>query len=310
MFNLQKNLLERRNIELDPDLAKHYLTYNNYEAQRDVRKNHVANLAKKMIDGSFRFGEIAFAVNGIDKDWMANGQHVCHAVMESGVTVPCVLEKFKISNKRDGSELFKQFEIAGRSLSDFVNAERIALGLTDWPKWYASMIVSAGLLQEYPSRQFKAHTSGGISSPSKLFLTTADKAELLRKYVSIGEKIRPILLPQGKKSIRTEIKHLAKTPIVFVIMETFKIAPKQAILFWTRVRDGERLLKEMPEKKLREFLIGANRNIRKIYEHLPISNHEYVYRCHIAWNAKMENGTTKLAYRPEKQPPKLRRGVA
>ena len=309
MFDLRKNLIERRNIELDPVWAKHYLTYNNYEAQREVRPGHVANLAEKMINGSFRFGEVAFACNGADKDLMVNGQHICHAVIDSGITVPCVFEKFKVSKKADVSDLFRQFEIAGRSLNDFVNAERIALGLESWPKWFASIIVSAATLGEKPTKSF--HTTGSLSGigKAKVFVTKEDKALLLKKYVSIGEKIRPILLPKGAKSIRRDVKHIAKAPIVWVIINTVKIAPQQAKMFWERVRDGERLLKDMPEKRLRDFLIGANRNIRKIYEHLPISNHEYVYRCHVAWNAKMTDVPTKLSYRPGNKPPKLISGL-
>ena len=102
MTDLRKNLIERRFIELDPELAKHYLTLNTFEAQRDPKPDHIKELSEKMEDGRFRFGEVAFAYypNGGQQDIMMNGQNICHAAMATGITIPCVLERFKIENKR------------------------------------------------------------------------------------------------------------------------------------------------------------------------------------------------------------------
>ena len=94
MLDLRKRLIDRQMIELDPDLAKHYLKFNVYETQRQLRPGHVDELAGKMRQGLFRFGEVAFGrvvLNGKRKkvDLMLNGQHVCEGVIQSGETVPC-----------------------------------------------------------------------------------------------------------------------------------------------------------------------------------------------------------------------------
>lgn len=50
---------ERKNV--GPDLAKHYLTFNTYVGQRPIRAAHVKELSDKMIEGLFRYGNLAFA---------------------------------------------------------------------------------------------------------------------------------------------------------------------------------------------------------------------------------------------------------
>jgi len=77
--------------------------------------------------------------------------------------------------------------------------------------------------------------------------------------------------------------------------------------FWIKVRDGENLTKNMPEMKLREFLMSINSLVtRKAYTYRLVSNHEYIYKSVLAWNSFITGKPTNLAYRPEADIPTVR----
>ena len=292
---------ERKFVDLDVDLAKHYLNFNDYPAQRETRVGHINDLSEKMIDGRFRFGEIAFAVskNGEEREVMMNGQHVCHAVIESGVTVPCVIERFLVGNALESSTLFKQFENFSRTQSDFNNAESIGLDL-DWPKYIVNVVISAAVIDS-KNKEGRAITDGGntgIRVPN--WLTREKKSLLIRKYLKEGEFIKSILGGLSRK----ETQHICRSAIVFVMMNTWRVNDMYADIFWTRVRDGEGLRKKDPEKKLREFLLRVNMRYTQ-YSHRRATNHEFICKASLAWNAARRGTTTNLAYSPMKKIPAL-----
>jgi hypothetical protein len=307
MINLRKNLIERRMIELDPDLAKHYLEYR-YEKQRDVRPLHVVDLAKKMENGLFRFGEVAFAShNGTTV--LINGQHVCNAVIKSGATVPCILEKFKVNDRLELSEAFRQFEILPRSLSDMVKVEADALKLK-WPPWISSLIVSAAILEKANQRKL-GHTTTTTTTVSHgdnvKYMSKDDKVRLLGSYLEEGAFIADILTINGTKQSHFNTKHLSRKAIILIMMKSSRINSNDARIFWERVRDGENLNRTMPEMKLREFLVQTRSSIRpSAYAARRVSDHEYAYRCALAWNAFRKNKPTNLAYHPDAEVPILK----
>lgn len=307
MINLRKNLIERRMIELDPDLAKHYLEYR-YEKQRDVRPLHVVDLSKKMENGLFRFGEVAFAILNSDS-FLINGQHVCNAVIKSGVTIPCILEKFRIENNMELSEAFRQFEILPRSLADMVKVEANALKLK-WPNWVSSLIVSAAIAEKGNQKKLGQPATTVINNISHIentkYMSKDDKVRLLGKYLQEGAFIANILTINGTKQSQSNIKHLSRKSVALIMMKSWRVSNNDAYIFWERVRDGENLNKAMPEMKLREFLIQTRSTIRpSVYMTRRVTDHEYAYRCALAWNAFRRNKPTNLSYHPDAEIPKL-----
>ena len=306
MSDLRKCLIERRMVEVDPGKAKHYLTFNIYDRQRRIRLPHVDDLANKMAEGKFRFGDIAFvSING-SRDILVNGQHVCSAIVQADSTMPCMVEKFKAKDELEASEIYRQFEILPRSLADMVSVEALALGL-DWPIWVASVVVGAAVLEKTLTKKGtiqKSVAGRGISTyASKGYITKEDKVNLLGKYLDEGGFVSYMLTDGVTKK---EVAHIRKTALVYTMFKTWQKDHTAANAFWTNVRDGEHLDKGSPEMKLRNFLLLAGlESINSKYKKRSISNNEYVYRSFLAWNAFRTGKNTNMAYSVGKPLPKL-----
>jgi hypothetical protein len=267
---------------------------------------HVLDLSIKMTNGLFRFGEIGFAVMNGTKDILINGQHVCSAVVESGITVPCILERFNIKNDIELSEAFRQFEILPRSLSDMVKVEANALRLT-WPLRISSLIVSAAAIEVGSQKKLGTLASPGSVGGRKSFTKTSkymskdDKVKLLKLYLNEGAFLYSIV-----RNTKTD-KHLMRSSVALIMIQTWRKDHDDAYRFWTRVRDGENLTRDMPEMRLREFLIETRVVIKQAaYMARHVKPHEYAYRCASAWNAFRTNRPTRLSYYPDKAIPSLK----
>ena len=302
MLDLRKNLIERRMIELDPLTAEHYLKFNVYETQRPLRPEHVNELADKMSSGLFRFGEVAFGrivLNGKTIDLMLNGQHVCEGAVKSGVTIPCVLERFRIKTERELSEAFRQFEILPRSLRDMVRVEAYSLKLK-WPLWISSLVVAAAALEKTATKRVSCAPGIGGECSGKGALSREAKVRLLKDYLEEGEFLNRLLTLNSTSTRKRVVSHLNRQAVALIIMKTCRIDSTGAKAFWVRVRDGENLTAVMPEMKLREFLKAASSLDRRV------TNHEYAYRCAVAWNAHRTKKATNLAYHASHPVPKLK----
>ena len=73
-------------IDLTPELAKQLLEINN--SNRPHNQMHSSRLARDMTEGRWKFNGDTIRKNGTT---LIDGQHRCHAVMKSGVTVPVIL---------------------------------------------------------------------------------------------------------------------------------------------------------------------------------------------------------------------------
>jgi len=303
MLDLRKKLIERRQIELDRDLANHYLGFNNYVTQRALRPAHVKELSEKMKKGLFRFGEVAFAVRGEKKDILINGQHVCSAVVECDETVPCILERFRVNNDLELSEAFRQFEILPRSLSDMVKVEAHALKLS-WPLWLSSRIVSAATMEIAEQKKLGYPSGKGAVGARDKFLSREGKIKLLGKYLKEGEFLSKIIWEDDKNKIS---RFLQRKAVVYSMIQSWRADKNDASVFWSRVRDGENLTRQMPEMKLREFLIQTRTlNVPVAYRTRRVIDHEFAYRCAQAWNAFRSGRATKLTYYSDKSIPKFK----
>jgi len=298
-------LFERKFIELTPDLAKHYLKFNDYPAQREVREAWINHLAECREKGTFRFGEVAFAVHKDPtlRDCMMNGQHVCYMVIKTGRDVTCVLERYYVDNKQDKAKLFMMFEYMVRTVSDFVKSQQIALDKEHWPRWLAYLVVSTAAIEYANNKTFTSPTTGKKNSK---WLTKDKRASLLEGYLTEGAFLYELLVSKESKSRSPAIKHMTKAAVVYVIFNTWRKDPTEAGTFWRNVRDGEHLIKTDPEKILREFLMQAQTRVTA-YSARRATNHEFVYKCIVAWNNfRAGRKITHLKYYPTKQPPRIK----
>jgi len=299
-MNLMERIIEDKRVAVDPDLSGHYLKFNTYKVQRKVRGLHVAELAEKMKSGLFHVGRIIFArimINGKPVDIIMDGQHVCYAVIDSGVTVACNLLRFAVKSKSELSELFRQCEQLPRSIEDMVKAEADALDIP-WPQWIASLTVKAATVDRYGSLRINPPGSPGKVTATRRSLSNITKDQrvrLLQEYLKEGNFLDTVLIG-GKRACL----HLNRQAVALIMIRTFRVDKNDAKDFWGHVRDGEFLSRDMPEMKLREFLTRIDSGV-----HHP-SNHEYAYRCSLAWNACREKRKTSLAYRKNSLIPKLK----
>jgi hypothetical protein len=299
MYRLEK----RDMVEVTPGKAEEYLSLNDYVTQRKLRPAHVNDLAAKMKNGKFRFGEVALARHPKGTTFLLNGQHVCNAIIQTGLSQMCVVEEFKVDNDIDLSTLFKQFEILPRTISDMVRVEKHALNL-DWPDKIASLVVSAAAIDQINHPSLKSNVS--VSNANlKWALTKEHRANLLKSYLEEGYFIKKILIDDAKDG---DVQHLKRSAVVVMMFRTMRKSYQDAFVFWSRVRDGENLTKDMPEWKIREFLKSHKTiSYREEQVYRKATNHEIAYRIAAAWNAFREGRSLKvLKYRHEHPVPNLK----
>lgn len=305
-------LRSRQLMDVFPGAADRYLDFNTFKDQRDIRKWHVEELFDKAEKGLFRFGEIAFCRIGDDGiDRMVNGQHVCLMITQGDRAIPCVIEKYQVDTHLEFSELFRQFEILARGQPEMVKVEAGALELR-WPLWVTNIVVSALTIDKRKQATGTIPQSMGGNTPSKenirispSKITKEQRVRSLREYIKEGNFICKILTQDNSsQSSRKNVRHIARAPIAYMMMETWRKNGTKAYKFWEEVRDGAYLTKWSPTKLLREFLIESSG--KKGRGFISPNNHQYIYRASVAWNAFIEGRKTALRYRPELQPPHLK----
>jgi len=266
-------------ITISPEEAGEYLALNTYSAQRKIQAKHVNFLSNKMKCGEFRIGDIAVAHNNGSRILM-NGQHQLSASMTSGVPFEALLETYNCPDAGDLSLLFRQFDNhAMRSLSQMVDAEVAALGL-DWKKGVASLLVAALCNLSTDGKRF-------LSSASSM--TKDERVRMIKYNIPEGNFINDIFI----KSRMTNFMYRAG--VFTAVILTYRVNQDDAYSFWVSVRDGENITKDMPEYKLRMFLLkNASRARRGAY--LSASARELCHRSIIAWNAFRRSTTTTLRY--------------
>lgn len=276
-------ILSRKIEKVDKTRALQWLELNTFESQRALRESHVSYLAKKMVRDEFRTGEIAFATFPDKTSYLMNGQHVLHAIIKSGKVVENFVELFTCDDTEDLSRLFRQYDCNPiRTINDMVKVEVDVLGL-GWPYRIANLIVGAIFRLEKKT----SSTNRNI------------KVDSLRRHLPEGHFI--VGLFGGRDSGRI----LSKIPIVAAIIQTWKKDQEDSFDFWKGVKDGEMLKKDMPQWKLREFLIRTtfNRGSVGSYQYKNASAKEIQCRCVIAWNAYRRGKSTNLKYHLDKPIP-------
>lgn len=316
-------LIERRNIELTPDLAKHYLGFNTYKSQRVIRPNHVEELLDKMKDGRFRYGNIAFACldNKLSSDVMMDGQHVCEAVIKFGKSVAAVMEKYKCPDEDHMATLYRQFNILQRSFSDCAKAKHFAMGFR-WPMWITEKTLAALAVDFKLSSQSQSTISSIMGSPAggggvggvttgkqanfcKILFTLDQKTDLINDHIEDAEFLANLIRNvDGTWKSKATVKLIDKAIILMMMFRTRRISEENAFVFWTSLIEGEGLLSSSPIYHLREWLMRSRMATTTMNRSL-IQNREFVSRITRAWNAYRNGGNPKSIYVREQAIPDL-----
>jgi hypothetical protein len=282
-------LISRKIKAITPDVAETILAANVYDGQRAIKKNHIKVLVDAIENGLFTVGHIAIAHQGWNGGdaMLANGQHTCTAVINTGLTINAVVDEYNCKTPEDFALLYRQFDNnASRTLDEITLPEARALNL-DWNKQVIkAVMVGISMLENNPG----AHKN--------------TKVESLKKYIDEGNFVNDIL--SCVKS--TESKHIRRGAVVAAMIVTFRKNHGDAETFWEEVRDGENLKGSSASLKLRNYLLSTNtkhgRGVNAPSLNAAASNKELYAKCIIAWNAYRRGDSTQLKFYANKETPK------
>lgn len=286
MFELQ----QRRTLKITPEFAEKLLNNNTYLGQRPVRRKHLETLKDAINTGRFLTGDVAIGYQGWNGGdaMLANGQHQCLAVIETGKPITAVVEEYKCKTPEEFADLYRQFDNnAVRSLAEIAIPEAAALNLK-WSKDLISKVLSAiSLLENHK----------GLHKNKRI--------EFLKKYIREGNFIYEIT---GCVK-QSDIKHMMRSPVIAAMIVTFRKCNADAEAFWELVRDGENLIAKNPAFKLRNYLLSTSislgRGVNANSLNASASVKEIFSKCITAWNAYRTDGETSLRYYPNKGIPKV-----
>jgi len=260
--------------------------------------------------GLFRHAEIAFARYD-NQDVMINGQHQCHAIIDSGCSVPAIIEHFRLNSQTELSEAFRQYDThLMRSMRDMVHAEADSLGCP-WPSKVSELLVAAIRLEclANPASLTSVGKVGsfGENRLAAVKLSREAIVDKLSDYQEDGKFIYHILSGGTNDRVRfAASRHLQRAPVIWVMMKSARKSKEDAIVFWSRVRDGEMLSKDDVAYKLREFLCNTSAVSMKRLSYRKANVREFAYRCAVAWNAFRQKRDLKvLKYQPDRPIPAL-----
>ena len=115
--------------EVTPELASIYLQILEYGGQRKVRQAHVERLSNEMRRGTFRPGTMIETMAFGGREYLINGQHRLHAVIESGTTQVFTIQQTVVNSmeeiafaygrtdiglKRTSGDMYSALDLAGR----------------------------------------------------------------------------------------------------------------------------------------------------------------------------------------------------
>lgn len=282
-------LISRKIKAITPEAAVGILTANVYDGQRPIKEKHIRVLSNAIENGLFTVGHIAIAHQGWNGGdaMLANGQHTCTAVVNTGLTVNAVVDEYNCKTPEDFALLYRQFDNnASRTLDEITLPEARALNL-DWHKQVIKAVMTGiGFLEGH----------NGVHKNIRI--------ESLKKYVDAGNFVNDIL--SCVKS--PESRHLRRGAVVSAMIVTFRKNHADAERFWEEVRDGENLKANSASLKLRNYLMTTNtaigRGVNAPALSAAASNQEMYAKCIIAWNAYRRGDSTQLKFFANKETPK------
>lgn len=267
---------------ITPEKAAELIKFNNLPHQRTLRQGRAAFLGERIKAGKFRTGEIALArVAGHDGvpagPWMiVNGQHQLTAVINTGLPIEVTFDRFECDSIAEIAELFRTFDnpVSSRTQPELVRIEHGALDLP-WSARVSELAVT-GLSAVYQDP--------GTPTP--------DKVGLLRDHLKEAGFVAEVLGRRGTAEEVNQSRHLRKGIVVAVMIQTFNLAPLEALGFWENVRDGEMMKGTNPAMLLRDYLMS----IRSMWNGKIATTKMITAHCVSAWNNHRRGRSLKKLY--------------
>jgi hypothetical protein len=287
---------------LTPEKAKELLRHNNYRGQRPLKQARLAGLAYKIERGTFRAATVGLAlVASSGKQFMVNGQHCCHAVLRTGKSIKLIIEYYEVPNDHALALLYSETDNQQkRNTTDTLLPFIIDTELQVVPM--RCIRLAADALYQYSLVKVGKWATRGAAE-----LTGEQRASYLYADTEKVFMLHELLF--GEKMNRL-FGFMLRSPVLVAILSTHAVASKEAIDFWTQVRDGEMLKPKSPQLYLRDWLLRVSLsgpNARIVPE--SATKREVYARCIGAWNYMRQHKPMPQSgyrYRPDEPIPKTR----
>lgn len=254
-------------IQLGPLKAEWMLAKNIFIGQRPITQSVVDDYCDEMMSEMFYHTQIVIAIGPDGAVSLLDGQHRCSAIVKTGKTVSVTVTTLKCFTDEDVLEIWKKYDGGkARTLTEMGHCETKVAGV-DWRKGISAQVISAATYIEKMTGKKKS-----------------DRAALIRKYVDEGNFINDIFYKKGYQ----DSKPMRKKMVVVCMIDTFRIAPEEAMAFWLAVRTGELLVADDPRYRLREYLGGLDDN-----KHRRVVDKDVLIKCLKAWNFFRKNKSIK-----------------
>lgn len=240
--------------EVTPKEAEAFLAMNNFPGQRDLNQIKARQYADMMENGTMRPVDIAVLTMPSGVKYLANGQHVCTAIILYGKQFPARIDFYKCDTDRDAWILFGSFDVhASRTEKHIIKAAR---GLFTNDKLHTiplRTLSSLGAAMFYIEAGDGSRPDFRAKVPAKTCKADAidrNSKELLEASFVIGPE--------------TSGSPLTRVGVATAIVMTNRANFSKSQVFWEQVRTGESLKRNDPAYKLREWLrtpsISATKN--------------------------------------------------
>ncbi|RLC22285.1 MAG: hypothetical protein DRI57_00240 [Deltaproteobacteria bacterium] len=281
------NCTKRELQVLDGTLASNLLQFNNFWGQRILQPTHVQRLEKEIENDNFLDANIKMAMYD-GSIYLVNGQHTCHAVINTKKQVDITYAEYKCDSEIELSDLFiKIGQDKKRTLKDRVRMEMGVL------KNSANLDVVTLIASTNNIRNYKKGA------------TDEDKILPLRGQLDFIEFVNNLFYPEVTRYWKQQVQHMFKVAVMHAIMLTWDKDQEVAVNFWNAIRDGENLTKRDPQYKLREYLKNTVTS-RNTSNKTGANNIEITTKCIHAWNAFRAKKPTTLRYVRGKGLPKVK----
>lgn len=272
------NLTRVRKVDFTLKFAEWYLALPKIPGDRRLDETHALKLAGKIEDGRFISDDVNIAtvlVESTCEEYACNGQHTCLArtLFGSGdLQMRVQHSKYSVETIKDAAELYAQFDSPDgkRTFDQVAKPTWSAQGMLDIYRKDVLKYAANSIAFDMVGR--KNNSIKTIDRDARIALPIHEE-----KYVQFLSELL---------SKMSESSHLHKSPVCCAIFQCWKKSQSASETFWTRVRDGESLTRNMPSMKLRDFLIRtAHKAGRGALEARKATFDEIYVRSIHAWNA-------------------------
>ncbi len=281
-------LIEKpKTIKATRSIAKEFAEMDSVPGDRPLSERRL-NIYRKMFkDGTFR--PVTWAkcyCEETDTTYRINGKHtsIMLSSLEELPEFYITLEFYSTPTLEDVSRLYSTFDsrLGSRTASD-INR---------------SFAGSVPEFKDIPARIFSTVVSGvGYAKWQETYWTktATERAEILLDEVDFVVWVASMVTGEGA----SHSTHITRAPVVAAMFQTWNKSHRDAVVFWTAVRDETGAKPSLPDRTLARFLLttgvdtglGANRAESK-----KADRRAFFVKCLHAWNAWRRQTTTDLKY--------------